>query len=428
MPTLCDAAVLYHGAMQGLSDAVNVFYGEQSSICATTKDESDPMPTPQTAPAKLHHANVGTQLEALFSETITWLSDNSLRILIALSIAALIVAVLLGVQKAAQRLCRDDDALVGWRTIIGRMASKTRFWFLVIVASRLVDGYADTPPLLSKTIGFLFTVGMTFQATLWARELAIGFIEHRAGGKDQAGSTLGSAMGIIRVLVSFGLFAIAFILVLSNLGVNVAGLIAGLGIGGIAIGLAAQGIFADLFAGISILFDRPFRVGEVISYGETMGTVEAIGMRTTRLRAFTGEQVIISNKNLLDKEIKNVTGRDHIRLSFTLGVTYETPPATLAKIPAMLREMGEAENAKVARAGFEAFGASSLDFSFIIDVPGADWSVAHPTRDRLLVTIMTRFAEHGINLAYPTQTSYTAAPDGTIIMPYPEAQTERSKQ
>ncbi len=194
----------------------------------------------------------------------------------------------------------------------------------------------------------------------------------------------------------------------------------------IAIGLAAQGIFADLFAGISILFDRPFRIGEVISYGETTGTVEAIGMRTTRLRAFTGEQLIISNKNLLDKEIKNVTGRDHIRLSFTLGVTYETPPAMLAKIPDMLREMGEAENTKVARAGFESFGASSLDFSFIIDVPGADWSVAHPTRDRLLVAIMTTFADHGINLAYPTQTSYTAAPDGTIIMPYPEAQTARS--
>ena len=100
-------------------------------------------------------------------------------------------------------------------------------------------------------------------------------------------------------------------------------------------------------------------------------------------------------------------------LSFMLGVTYETPPATLAAIPEMLREMGEAEGVKVARAGFDGFGESSLDFAYILDVPGADWTVAHPLRDRILVAIMNRFAAEGINLAYPTQTSYTAAPDGT---------------
>ncbi|QJU59828.1 mechanosensitive ion channel [Sphingomonas sp. AP4-R1] len=378
------------------------------------------MPTNSTAPIAHPGAHVAVQSQLLVTQTADWLADNWLRISIALGIAALVVLGLLTLQKLAQRLCRENEALVGWRTIIGRLAARTRFWFLVLVAARLVDGYADTPPLLSKTIGFLFTVGMTFQAALWAREVVLGLIEHRAGGADHGNSALGSAMGIIRVLVTFSLFAIALILVLGNLGVNVAGLIAGLGIGGIAIGLAAQGVFADLFAGISILFDRPFRLGDVISYGDSMGTVEAIGMRTTRIRAFTGEMLIISNKNLLDKEIKNVSGRDHIRLSFTLSVTYETPPETLARIPAMLKEMGEAENVKVARAGFETFAASSLDFAFIIDVPGTDWGIAHPTRDRLLVAIMTRFAAEGINLAYPTQTSYTAAPDGKLIMPYPE--------
>jgi len=359
-------------------------------------------------------ANVTRQGQALLTQTSSWIMENWLHILFAVAAATLIAVALLGLQKFAQRLCRDEEQLVGWRTIVGRMAVRTRFWFIIIVAA---DGYADAPPLLDKTIGFLFTVGFTFQAALWARELALGFIEHRAGGADHAGSALGSAMGIIRVLVSSALFAVALILVLGNLGINVAGLVAGLGVGGIAIGLAAQGIFADLFAGISILFDRPFRLGEVIAYGNTMGTVEAIGMKTTRIRAFTGEQLIISNKNLLDKEIKNVTGRDHIRLTFTLSVTYETPPDTLARIPAMLREMGEAEQVKVARAGFDAFGASSLDFAFIIDVPGSDWSIAHPTRDRLLVAIMRRFAEEGINLAYPTQTNYTAAPDGRLVVP-----------
>ena len=360
------------------------------------------------------------QAQLFFTETAGWISANWLKITIAVGMAALIVAVLLAVQKLAQRLCHEGDALVSWRTIIGRLAARTRFWFLVIVAARIVDGYAQAPQLLDQTIGFLFTIGMTFQAAIWAREVVLGVVEHRAGEAQNANGALSSAMGIIRALVTFLVFAIALVLILGNLGVNVAGLIAGLGIGGIAIGLAAQGIFSDLFAGISILFDRPFKVGDVISYDSSMGTVEQIGMRTTRIRAMTGELMIISNKNLLDKEIRNVTARDHIRLTFTLGVTYETPPETLARIPAMLREMGEAEGAKVARAGFESFGASSLDFMFIIDIAGSDWGIAHPTRDRLLVTIMQRFAAEGINLAYPTQTSYTAAPDGTLIMPYLE--------
>lgn len=364
--------------------------------------------------------DVGAQAQLFFSETTGWISANWLAIAIASGVATLIVLLLLTIQKLAQRLCQEGDALVSWRTIIGRLAARTRFWFLVIVAARVVDGYARTPEILDQTIGFLFTIGMTFQSAIWAREVVLGVVEYRAGEAQHANGALTSAMGIIRALVTFLVFAVALLLILGNLGVNVAGLIAGLGIGGIAIGLAAQGIFSDLFAGISILFDRPFKVGDMISYDSSMGTVEQIGMRTTRIRATTGELVIISNKNLLDKEIRNVTARDHIRLSFTLGVTYETAPDTLARIPDMLREMGEAENAKVARAGFEAFGESSLDFMFIVDVPGADWAIAHPTRDRLLVAIMRRFVAEGINLAYPTQTSYTAAPDGTLIMPYPE--------
>lgn len=359
-------------------------------------------------------------MQMFFAETSVWVSDNWLKIAIAVGFAAALVAVLLAVQKLAQRLSRDDQALVGWRTIVGRMAARTRFWFLVIVAARIVSGYAETPQLLDRTIAFFFTIGMTIQAAIWVREVVLGFVEHRAGGTEHEHGALASAMGIIRVMVTFLVFAIAIVLILGNLGVNVAGLVAGLGVGGIAIGLAAQGIFSDLFAGISILFDRPFKVGQTIGFGEHIGTVVQIGMRTTRIRLVSGELLIVSNKNLLDKEIRNVSARHHIRLSFTLGVTYETDPDTLARVPAMLREMGEAENVKVSRAGFEAFSASSLDFAFIIDVPGSDWAVAHPVRDRLLVTIMQRFAAEGISLAYPTQTSYTAAPDGTLIMPYPE--------
>jgi len=374
------------------------------------------MPIPRSSPTP----DLSVQAQIFFAETSNWISDNWLKIAIAVGFAATIVTILLAVQKVAQRLCQEGEALVSWRTIIGRLAARTKFWFLVIVAARIVSGYAETPQLLDQTISFFFTIGMTVQAAIWVREVVLGFVEHRAGGVEHEHGALASAMGIIRVLVTFLVFAIAFVLILGNLGVNVAGLVAGLGVGGIAIGLAAQGIFSDLFAGISILFDRPFKVGQTIGFGEHLGSVVGRGMRTPPNRRVTGELLIVSNKNLLDKEIRNVSARHHIRLSFMLGVTYETDPRTLARIPAMLREIGEAENTKVSRAGFDAFAASSLDFAFIVDVAGAEWAIAHPVRDRLLIAIVNRFAAEGINFAYPTQTSYTAAPDGTLIMPYAE--------
>jgi small-conductance mechanosensitive channel len=150
--------------------------------------------------------------------------------------------------------------------------------------------------------------------------------------------------------------------------------------------------------------------------------IESIGLKSTRIRAFTGELRIISNRQLLDKEIQNTTVRDHVRLSFMIGVAYETPPDTLARIPAMLTEIVEGEGGKVARAGFESFGASSLDFALQFDVPGDDWATAHDMRNRMLVTLMKRFATEGISIPYPTQTTYTAAPDGTLVMPYPQIQ------
>jgi small-conductance mechanosensitive channel len=287
-----------------------------------------------------------------------------------------------------------------------------------MLSAKLVDGYAATPPEVDKTITFLFTVAAVFQAAIWARELILGAIEHRTRDEHYSGEALMSAMGLIRLLVSFAVFAIALVVVLSNLGVNVTGLVAGLGVGGIAIGLAAQGIFADLFAALAIIFDRPFRRGDKVSYDNTSGVIEAIGLKSTRIRAFTGELRIISNRNLLDKEIQNTSSRDHVRVSYTIGVAYETAPDTLARIPDILTELVEAEGAKVARAGFESFGASSLDYVLQVDTPGDDWATAHATRNRLMVAIVRRFADEGIAIPYPTQTTYTAAPDGTLVMPY----------
>lgn len=364
------------------------------------------------------------QGRALVAETLGWLQANSLRIVIALAVGAVIVVALLAIKKVAQRLCREHDELVSWRTILGRMAAKTSFWFLVIIAARLVDGYADTPPLLDKTIGFLFTIGLTFQAAVWVRELALGFIEHRAGVTDQDHSTLGSAMGIIRFLVTFTLFAIALVLVLGNLGVNVTGLVAGLGVGGIAIGLAAQGIFKDLFAALSIIFDHPFRKGDSIKWNNISGTVERIGLKTTRIRAVTGEQVIVGNADLLEKEVYNLQRLNRRRMILTVGVTYYTPEEVCDRIPDILRKIvASVDKCTTVRVGMTGFGGSSLDFELQFDVASQVYNEVFDARSKVCLGILRTFNKMGIEFAFPTQVNITADQAGRGIMPFPEMDT-----
>ena len=370
--------------------------------------------------AAIDAAHVGAQFDALLRSSLVWLQEHWLEILIAVGIGVAVALLLFWVRSFGPRLARRSTSGKGWAAVLGRAIERTNAFFIITLSAKLVDGYAATPPEVDKTITFLFTVAAVFQAAIWARELILGAIEHRTRDEHYSGEALLSAMGLIRLLVSFAVFAIALVVVLDNLGVNVTGLVAGLGVGGIAIGLAAQGIFADLFAALAIIFDRPFRRGDKVSYDNTSGVIEAIGLKSTRIRAFTGELRIISNRNLLDKEIQNTTQRDHVRVSYTIGVAYETPPDTLARIPDILSELVEAEGGKVARAGFESFGASSLDFALQVDTPGDDWATAHATRNRLMVAIVRRFAQEGIAIPYPTQTTYTAAPDGTLVMPYAE--------
>lgn len=384
---------------------------------------ADPKPAAPAAPRRVQ--DFQQQAHDFWVSTMAWLQTHWLQVLIAAVVGVAIAAILYGLRALAARLCSPDRARTDWRMILGRAFSRTTNFFIIMVAVRLVDRYAQTPPALDSVVEFLFVVAAVFQGAIWARELILGAIEHRTSAEDYRGEAVLNAMGLIRLLVSVAVFAIALVVLLGNLGVNVTGLVAGLGVGGIAIGLAAQGIFGDLFAALAIIFDRPFSRGDQITYGDSSGTVEAIGLKSTRIRAYTGELRVISNKNLLDKEILNVTDRDHIRLPFTIGVPYETPPETLARLPGILKELIEAEGGKAARAGFESFGDSALNFAVLVDVPGRDWNIAHPLRDRLLVAIMKRFHAEGIAPAYPSQKGFTTAPDGTLIMPYPEVQPVR---
>jgi small-conductance mechanosensitive channel len=347
-----------------------------------------------------------------------WTLANLDRLAIGALIAAGIVGVMLVMRWIGHRLLAGEPEMWGWKGIVGRVLAKTSIFFMVAAAVDIVCSYAAVPTKLSHLADIFFLVAASLQVAIWAREILVGVIRSRVG-EDPGASTLGNAMALIRVLVNVVVFAIALVVILGNLGVNVTGLVAGLGIGGIAIGLAAQGIFSDLFAALSIVFDKPFRRGDTIRYGETTGTVERIGLKTTRVRSQTGEQVIMANTKLLEQEVRNLAEAKVRRIALPFSLTYRTSPETLERLPVIADEaVKTVKTAKLVRCVATAFAASSIDCELVYDdrTISPD-TLAHHKSD-IIVGLARVFAREKIEFAYPTQTTFTAAPDGTLVMPW----------
>lgn len=359
----------------------------------------------------------GATLTRTWDGAIAWISAHTTEILIAFAVGTAIYFALHAIKRFANGRARKIDDPYHLGAIVWRVLGKTSELVILITAIRLVSSYARAPAPVERTITVLFTIAAVMQVAIWAREAILGVIQRRAGAGEH--DTLENALTLIRLIVSVVVFAIAFIVVLDNLGIDVTGLVAGLGIGGIAIGLAAQGIFSDLFAALAVIFDKPFRRGDVIQVDGIVATVETIGLKSTRLRATTGEEVILANAKMLDQRIDNFTRLNRRRTRFGIGVIYQTKPAEARRIPDMLRTIVEANDAVFVRAGFVGFGDSALDFELDFDIMSTDFEVVFAGRHAIGLAIFEAFNEAGLEFAYPTQTTFTSAPDGTMIMPYP---------
>ena len=369
-------------------------------------------------------ANPAAQIRAWWTSSVAWVDTHWLQIGIAIGAGLVIYFALSLIRGFALKKAQSAPGQFTLTDIVGRVIHKTKSLVLAIVAIRLVAASANPPVVILQIIQFVFTVAVVLQVAIWAREIVLGLIQRRAA--EGHNETLNNAMGIIRLLISIALFAVAAIVILDNMGVNVTGLIAGLGIGGIAIGLAAQGIFSDLFASLSIIFDRPFRVGEAIKYDNSVATVERIGLKSTHLRSVNGELLVISNTNLLSKEITNYAHLERRRVQFAIGVIYQTTPSMLRALPDLLKAQVEAEGHEFVRSSFIGFGASSLDFELVADIPSADYNEVIAARTAIGIRVFEEMTNAGYDFAYPTQTTFTAAPDGTMILPYAESVTMKT--
>ncbi|HEY5713756.1 MAG TPA: mechanosensitive ion channel family protein [Candidatus Gracilibacteria bacterium] len=214
-----------------------------------------------------------------------------------------------------------------------------------------------------------------------------------------------SGISGIKMLIKIGLWVTGILLMFSNLGINVSALMASLGIGGIAVALAAQNILSDLFASFTIYFDRPFEIGDYIVLGTDKGTVQKIGLKSTRIKTLQGEELVVSNQELTSARIQNFKKMEERRISFQLGIEYGTPNAKLKKIvPTVKKIIDDLEITQFTRGHFIAFGDFSLDFEFVYFVDSSDYTEYANTHQEINFAIKEAFEKLGIEMAFPTQT------------------------
>ena len=206
-------------------------------------------------------------------------------------------------------------------------------------------------------------------------------------------------------LVSFAIWIIAIMFLLDNLGVKISAVVAGLGIGGIAVALAAQAVLGDLFSYFVIFFDKPFETGDFVMVGDKLGVVEHIGIKTTRMRALSGEQLVFSNTDLTNSRVHNYKRMERRRVVFALRVTYQASAEQLKKITSIVKEIiTSMENTLYDRGHFASYGEFSLDFEFVYYVNGEDYNRYMDIQQSINLAIFEAFGKEGIAFAYPTQT------------------------
>lgn len=326
----------------------------------------------------------------------------------AVALAIVLVAVLLAclLLRAGTRLLRRvasrtrsriDDALV--ETLSG-----TRLWLVAFAAAGPAAHTLDIGPGVLRIVHGVAVVAFFLQVGLWGARLLHIWIAGARESARRSNSAALSSFGAIAFLARVTLWAVVALVAFDNLGINVSALVAGLGIGGIAIGLALQNILGDLFASLSIVLDKPFVVGDFIVADTFMGTVENIGVKTTRVRSLDGELLVFANGDLTKSRLRNYRDQAERRVQFGFGVIPGTPPGQLEAVAALLRGIVEKQpKVRFDRAHFKAIGAASLDFEVVYFVLTPDYNTYMDTQQAINLAILRALGEQGIDLALPNR-------------------------
>ncbi len=298
-----------------------------------------------------------------------------------------------------------------------QVASRTTVGFILIAALFAGLQTLQLPTKPARLALTIFTIAAFWQAGLWATTAVLASLERKRSRTLAADRAAASSMGIIGFLARATIWSFVLLLTLDNLDVEIKPLLAGLGIGGIAVALAAQNILGDLFASLSITLDRPFIIGDALSVDEFTGTVEYIVVKSTRLRSLSGEQIIMPNANLLNSRVRNHARLRERRVVFNISVTHETPRAQLQKIPGIIRALIESQqDARFDRAHFAKIGTQSFDFEAVYIVTTPDYNRHMDILQDINLRLIEAFEKEAISLAYPSQQLVLKKPEEVLTV------------
>ncbi len=346
-----------------------------------------------------------TILKTVFYENPVWLW------LLAAAIVALVWFLLRVVLRLLVERLRVFTARTPGRLddLAVELLAKTKFLFALVVAFYAGSLLLVLPSVAEAALRALFIVALLVQVGYWGDGVVTFWIRRVARRKleEEENAAAATSLTALGFVAKIAIWTIVLLLALENFGIDITLLITTLGVGGIAIALAVQNILGDLFASLSIIVDKPFVIGDFIIVGDLMGTVERIGLKTTRVRSLSGEQIVFSNSDLLASRVRNYKRMFERRIVFAFGVTYQTVPDVLEGIPETVRGIVESQpDVRFDRCHFKSFGDFSLDYETVYYVLDPDYNVYMDRQQAINLAIMRAFEEQGIEFAYPTQTLY----------------------
>ena len=343
---------------------------------------------------------------------VTWAQEHGAEWALALAIIAGVFLALRLLRAVLSGLIGSKKAAPSaFRNIVAGVIGATNSLFLLLVSVSAVLPFFVT--LSEDQEAWLARAAMVvtvLQVAFWVRVVAKAFIARIGDQHAAEESTLANAMSLIMVFVNVIIFAVALVVIADNLAFDVTGLVAGLGVGGIAIGLAAQSLFEDLFAGLSIILDKPFVRGDFVTFGDKSGTVEKVGLKSTRIRTLTGQQLILNNSKILNNEINNFRRMAERRVVTRIGVTYDTPHAKLRALPAQIQAVVERqEGVRFDRCHLAAYGDFSILYELVFYVLTRDYAPYMDVQQEIFLGIHDLFEREGIDFAFPTQTVHVGS-------------------
>lgn len=343
------------------------------------------------------------QIRELYSEDPTWRWFELIAFagLITFLIKIILKIIVSRVRKIALKsFSADQGFVIG---LINGLKSGVIFIWIFYVSSA---DLAITSPV-KKGFQTIVVLASLYQFSIWGFQFIEIWRQRVLKRRIEQDPSSSAALGLLHTAIKVAFVTVLLLIGLSNLGVNISALMAGLGVGGIAVALAAQNVLGDLLASLSIVLDKPFVVGDFIITGNEKGTVEHIGIKSTRLRSLSGEELILPNKDLLESRVQNFKRMWQRRVVQKFGVIYSTPVEKLEQIPRWIGEIVSKEpKLRFERCHFMGYGTSSLDFELVFFVSAPEYNICLDVQQNVLLDIYKKFSEEKVEFALPTQTLY----------------------